>query len=316
MNKQILVMAFVGALAISSYPTKASAASGIVTSAERLPEKARAALSIEIETAKRERPRSFQAVGQLRQDLPMLDTQKRGRFAAIAPMLKPLGKEALLPMLEELAFRGKPQGTLTDSAWIAWRAGVIEAVGMLRDPRAEPVLVAILDGAETEYHVVHAAAAALGRLGTDAAVSKLVAMAKVAGVKQKAVFAGMGECRRTSIATALSSAAALATDAELARVIAHSLGDVGSAWAWQTPVIAASGEEAPTRAIAAKALVDMFIVHEDSVRKMVSNALLVVDDSSTPGLIEAAKKGASPELAAKLDALTQRFARNPIHTQR
>jgi hypothetical protein len=289
----------------------AAAPAGVMIAPDKLPEKARVALVVEIEAAKRERPKVFQALASVRADLPALDAHKRGRFAPVTSILKSMGKDALLPMLEELAFRGQPQGDLTDSAWIAWRAGMIDAVGMLRDPRAESVLVAILDGPETEFHIVRAASAALGRLGSDTAAQKLITMAKVTGAKQRAVLAGMGECRRQSIALALSEAAMATPDAATAKVITHSLGDVGSAWAWKTSIVAASGEEAPVRAIAAKALVGVFVAHDGDVRKTASNALMVVDDPSTPALIAAAKKGASPELAAALDALAQRFAKNP-----
>jgi HEAT repeat protein len=311
MKKHFFVMALLGAMLTSMPQVNAAAPAGVMIAPDKLPEKARVALAVEIEAAKREHPKAFQALAIVRADLPELDAHKRGRFAPITSIFKSMGKDALLPMLEELAFRGHPKGDLTDSAWIAWRAGIIDALGMLRDPRAESVLVAILDGPGTEFHVVRAAAAALGRLGSDTAAQKLVTMANVTGAKQMAVLAGMGECRRQSIALALSAAAIATKDAATAKVIAHSLGDVGSAWAWKTSIVAASGEESPVRAIAAKALLGVFVAHDDDVRKTASNALMVVDDPSTPALIEAARKGASPELTAALDTLAQRFVKNP-----
>ncbi|MBK9258839.1 MAG: HEAT repeat domain-containing protein [Polyangiaceae bacterium] len=311
MKKHVFVVALLGAMMAQVSPVNAAPASGVMLAPDKLPANARTALALDIEAAKRQSPKAFQALSVVRNDLPRLDANKRGRFAPIPAILKSMGKDALLPMLEELAFRGQPKGELTDSAWIAWRAGVIEAVGMLRDARAESVLVTILDGSETEFHVVRAAAAALGRIGTDTAAQKLVTMSKLEGAKRKAVLAGMGECRRKAVAVALADVAIATPDAATAKIIAHSLGDVGSAWAWKTSIIASSGEEAPVRAIAAKALVAVFVAHDGDARKTASNALMVVDDPSTPALIDAAKKGASRDLAAALDALAARFARNP-----
>jgi RNase P/RNase MRP subunit POP5 len=279
----------------------------------RIPASARASLLTEIESAKTAHPAAFTAVSELRKRLPELDAQKRGRLASITPLLKSIGHEGLFPMLAELAFDAPSRGDLTDTAWKAWRISLLEAVGMLRDARSAPVLSAILDSPETDFAVMKAAAEALGRVGTDKAASKLVAMAKAAGPKQKAVLAGMGECRRTKAAQALASAIGAQPDEATAKLILRSLGNVGSAWAWKTPVIAASGEEAAVRKAAVEALIVAFVAYEGDVRQMASDAILVVDEASTPALIEVAKKGASPRLVADLDALAARFANSPLH---
>jgi len=76
-------------------------------------------------------------------------------------------------------------------------------------------------------------------------------------------------------------------------------------------VVAVSGEEAATRAVAAKALVGAFVSYSGELRQHASNALMVVDDPSTPALVAAAKKSATGALAADLDKLATRFAKNP-----
>jgi RNase P/RNase MRP subunit POP5 len=228
-------------------------------------------------------------------------------------MLKGLGATALFPMLAEVSVDASPRGDLSESAWTAWRVGLLEAVGMLRDPRSEPVLRAVLDSPETNFAVVKAAAEALGRVGSDAAAAKLVAMAKAKGPKQAAVMAGMGECRRTKVAEALAAAIGARPDDATAKLLLRSLGNVGSAWAWKTPVIAASGEEAAVRSAAAKALVGAFVAYEGEARSDATSAILVVDEASTPALIAAAKQKASPEARAALDALAARFAKSPLH---
>jgi HEAT repeat protein len=213
-------------------------------------------------------------------------------------------------MLEHVAITAPPRGDLTDTAWSAWRVGLLEAIGTLRDPRSAAVLTAILDSAETDPMIVKAAAEALGKLGTDTAVQKLLAMSK-SGPKSRAVLAGMGHCRRAAIADALAKVIATKPDADTARVVLKSLGDVGSAAAWATTIVQVSGEEAATRAAAAKALVGAFVAYEGDLRKLAQAAILVVDDPSTPNLIASAKQGASPSLAAALDKLAAKLADNP-----
>ena len=74
--------------------------------------------------------------------------------------------------------------------------------------------------------------------------------------------------------------------------------------AFRAPVLEA-------RRPAAEALVRAFVSWDGEVRQAASNALMVVDEPSTPTLIETAKKSASPEQQPPLDALAHRFANNP-----
>jgi HEAT repeat protein len=286
-------------------------ADGVLTAPGRLSAKDRGALVTEVDKARAAVPTSFAAVASLRAQLPELDADKRGRLAPITPMLKSMGTDGLFPMLSEIALDAQPRAALSDSAWTAWRVGLLEAVGSLRDPRSAPVLVSILDGTETDFAVVKAAAEALGKVGTDAAASKLIAMAKRAGPKQQAVLAGMGDCRRERVANHLATVIAGKPDADTAKLVIRALGNVGSAPAWRTSVVAVSGEETATRAAAAKALVGAFVAYSGELRQHASNAIMVVDDPSTVALITAAKKTASGTLAADLDKLATRFAKNP-----
>ena len=298
--------------ALSAVSGGASAAEGVVIAPGRIPSAARATLLAEIDSARQSNPAVFVAVATVRSQVAELDANKRGRLAAITPFLKSIGPEALFPMLAELAVDAPARGDLTDTAWAAWRIGLLEAVGSIRDPRSEGVLIAILESPETDFAVVKAAAEALGKVGSDRAAAKLVLFAKAAGPKQTAILAGMGECRRTVTTDALAKALAANPDAATARLVIRSLGNAGSAWAWKTPIIQVSGEEAAVRRAAAKALVRAFVAYEGEARKAAEKSILVVDDASTPALIEAAKKSASPALAAELDALAARFAKSPI----
>ncbi len=299
--------------ALLSHASPAIAAEGVLIAPGHLGLKDRNALSADVQAAKSAHPLAFAAVSELRKRLPELDAQKRGRLAPISPMLRSIGAEGLFPMLAEIAVDASPRGDLTDSAWKAWRIGLIEAVGSLRDPRAEPVIAAILSGSENDFAIIKAAASAFGKIGTDRVAARLIAMSKTEGPKQKAIWAGMGDCRRTKIAAALAAALASKPEESTAKLLIKSLGDVGSAWAWKTPVIAVSGEESAVRKTAAKALMAAFIAYDSDLRGDITNAILVVDDASTPALIESAKKGAAPSLLSALDRLSVRFANSPLH---
>jgi hypothetical protein len=122
----------------------------------------------------------------------------------------------------------------------------------------------------------------------------------------------MGDCRRLVVAEALAAALAAHPDAETAILVARSLGDVGSAWAWKTPIIAASGEEAAVRAAAAQALVASYLRYEGEARVAITKAVLMVDHPSTPSLVENTKRGARPGDQAALDVLLERFKNSPL----
>ena len=311
-TKNLVLLSFVAVAGSLVVMPTARAGQGAVIAPTRLPPADLAELQARIAQARAADPRSFERLAQLRADLPRLDARKRGRLAPLTPMLKSMGPQALMPMLERLATDDPGRGDLTETAWLAWQTSLLEAVGMRRDPRAEPVLRAILDSAQPEFLVRHMAAAAYARLGTDAVADRLVAMSDAAGPWQQPVLAGMGHCRRLVIAQRLADVVQGQPSADTALLVARSLGDVGSVLAWKTPIVAKSGEQTATRAAAAAALVQAYVLYDGAVREMAAKALLVVDDPSTPDLVESARNGADAETCAALDRLANRFANSPI----
>ena len=88
------------------------------------PSGARAAVSVEalqkeIAEAQHELPKAFNAVARLRQDMPRIDRERRGRLAPVGPMLKNIGREGLLPILEQL-IRGARTAEMTPTARCMW----------------------------------------------------------------------------------------------------------------------------------------------------------------------------------------------------
>jgi hypothetical protein len=306
-------------LLVSSLTFAASAhAEGVMLAPGDLPDAARAALLKDVTSARRSEPDTFASVAALRTRLPDLDAARRGRLATVTPALLGLGRRAIPAMLSELAVEGG-RGSLSDSAWLAWRLDLLEAVGGLRDPRATAVLEAIVASPEREFLLVRAAAAALGKQATDTAAAKLIAASRIgAPGRRLAVLAGMGHCRRTSIAQRLAEALRAVRgrpgEERAVKHLGRALGDVGNSWAWQTTEVQKSGEESAVRGAAAEALVEAYRDTESvASRKLLTKAVLVVDDPSTRARIAAARDRATPAQRAALDELERRVDRNPLH---
>jgi hypothetical protein len=232
-----------------------------------------------------------------------------------------------MPMLELLAFDGHTSTDLTPMARAALRVGLVEAVGIIRDARAVPVLsrIALRD---RDVDMTRASADALGRIGTNDAYDALLAALASAdsnastgtttgtttgsSERVQALLAGVGSSRRIDGATLLAKRLDRESshpDAATAKAIAKALGTAGNAWAWKT--LASRADEATVREIAARALVKAYVAYPGEARSAAMNALLVVDDPHTNALVAAARSGASVDEAGALDALSSRLAKNP-----
>ncbi len=313
MKTRVLISSLVLAgLTLSTSPRAAFAGEGVVIAPSALRPSDRSSLEAQVALARASNPASFQQLARVRAQVAGLDATKRGRLVPIPKILGSMGRDALLPMLEQIAVSAPPRGAMTDTAWTAWRAGLIEAVGALRDSRAAPVLLAVLQGGEADFLVVRAAASAYGKLGSDVVASELVRLSRVSGPRQAAILAGMGHCRRASVANELARVLSRRPGAETAVHVARSLGDVGSAWAWETPSLSSNPEGATVRAIAAQSLMDAYLSYDGEVRAMAAKALLVVHAPSTSALVSAARSTARPDQLLALDELEQMLANNPI----
>lgn len=289
--------------------TGTAQADGIGVQSRHLKVKDRTALKVEVQKARAQNAAVFAKVAEAPKLAVEADQASRGRAASITLPLHALGKDALFPMLEMLALDGPARGKMNDTSWTTLRVGLIEAVGLVRDTRATPVLAAILDR-ESDFEVVRAAAEALGRIGDDASAKKLARLATTNNPKQAAVVSALGECRRTVAANALAKLTSSSDEAQLLAVV-KSLGTVGNAWAWETPDVSKTGEGLQVRAIAARALMGVFVKSTGYVRSKAERALLVVNDPATPSLIAAARQGASADLSRALDVLATKLANNP-----
>jgi hypothetical protein len=299
-------------LALFTPTAPALAAPGIGLEAAKLPPQARTELNANIAKARISDPGAFREVRDIVAHAREADSRARGRKAPTSQKLSGLGTKALLPMLELVAVDA-PQLAANETA--ADRASVnrdvLEAIGLLRDARAMPVLVAVL-ARESDFDTTRTAAEAVARLDTDEAATALIgALNKASGDRATAILSGMGSCHRTVVAKALADRLATRQDDKTARHVVKALGHVGNAWAWKT--LSARGDEAASRETAARALVSAFVQYNGEVREAAAKALLVVDDSHTTALIEAARRSAPADVAVALDDLARRVASNPIH---
>jgi hypothetical protein len=304
MNQRFVTVALGFALALGS--VSASAAPAVV--GPRMPVKSYANLKAEIVRARTVDAKSFALVGSIVAHAPEADAKARGGRAATSLTLAQLGPSALLPMLEMLAVDA-PKG-IADEAAPKVRQSVIEAVGLLRDPKALDVLVPILEDGTEDTATTRSVSEAIARIGTDLSATKLLAaLGTATGDRARAIVSGMGDCRRLSVAQALAAQLGRTSDDAMASAAARSLGRIGNAWAWKT--VADHTEEMGIRHAAAASLVQAYARFSGDARQAASNALMVVDSSDTPALIAAAKRGASAETLAALSDLEARFARNP-----
>jgi hypothetical protein len=305
------LISVLAAIALTSLAGLGSARADGVADVRQLDAKQRSVLVAKIAQARAQQPAAFARIAKAPALAVELDRNRRGRFAPVGPHLRRLGKPALMPMLEMLAVSGPRRSDLNDRAWLALRVGLLEAVGAQREPIAQPVLNAILD-AESDYWVVRAAAEAIGRYGDDASAKKLIALARTPGPKQDAVLSAIGDCRRRVVAEALSEMLRSAPSEGQARLLIDALGGVGNSWAWKTPNVAKYGEESPVRAAAARALVAAFVRYDGQLQLQAQKAILLVDDPSTPELINAARSRATPAQRAALEKLAAKLDKNPL----
>lgn len=313
-NKTVQILVTLTALWL---PGLAQAATrGVIIGPGELSRPARARLTRQLRGALRASPRLFTAVARLRATLPALERRQRarGRLVAVVRPLRALGRRGLMPMLRELAVDARPRGPLSELAWRGWRVSLLEAVGSLRDARAEPVLRAILAAKEPDSIVLRAAAVALGRRGTAGVARTLIRLSNAPDSDPAVLIPALGQCRRAVVARALASMLGQAgkrpsRDA----LVAAALGQVGNAWAWQTPAVARSGEGEATRKLAMTALVGHYPALLPRTRETAIKSLLMVAHPGTRAAVAAAKKKArGGDHAEALAGLQARLAASTL----
>ena len=311
-GRPLLVGALVALATGVAYAPDARAAGVVLDAHQTLAPTAEHSLAASIAKARALHPAVFQKIARLPELAARLERHRRGRALALSPYLKSLGPDALFPMLEMLAVDAPARGSLKGDTWRDLRVGLIEAVGMLRDARAEPVLRATLEQ-NSEPAIVRAAAVALGRLGDDA--SALAPGEARDNIGPETSGGHLGARRVPPAGRRADPGGPLAQSPHPAHA---SWSSSASSATSATP---GRGRRRPSQraaratqcvALAARALVQAFVANSGALRTKAATELLLVAHPSTPGLIAAARQSASPALQQALDHLAQRFAHNPV----
>ncbi len=276
-------------LALLAVPSIALA-DGLAVKPAALPASVKTSLESEIAAAKtskrdlRDRVRDVQGVK------PEVYKQAQNPVPEASRELVRLGKDALVPMLEALAFDA-PQRTLAANEAEALTIGMLHAVGKIRDAKSSPVLRAVFDAQSSSTPVAVAAAVALGQLCGDAERSALEGQLAEGKPLRQAAVAGLAECRNADAVTLLAPLSKDQT-ASIRKEAVKALGTVGAAWAWKAKGDAKAAEALMVRNAAASALLDAWLANAD-IRTEAKRAMLRTESTTLLANVKKAKNAAT-----------------------
>ncbi|NUP09979.1 MAG: hypothetical protein HOW73_28355 [Polyangiaceae bacterium] len=285
MKLQSKIVALLTFGVIAALPTDAHAG-GLVVDASKLEAKSRTSLATEIASSRSSLASVYAKVRDVQGVKPEVYSKFRNPVPTAGRELHALGKDALLPMLEVLAF-DEAQTGLAAHEKEALTVGMLYAVGEIKDARAVPVLTSVLMSRSSSDPVAMAAASALGKMCRSSDVKLLAEQAKGGNARELAGIFGLGECRSKEAADALVVVIRSAKGDAAVQAV-RALGNVGSSWVWA----AKKDEGKAVRKLASDALVDAFAA-SSSLRKEASRAILKCDDEDALVRIRSAKDKAS-----------------------
>lgn len=307
--KQMKKMMLGAALAVGALFTASPAlADGLMANPGDLTAQEQTELQSAIAAHKAKNPAIYEQVRNVKGYQPEVYKKFRNPIPLVGGELRKFGPEALLPMLEALAFDMWERGDAEDHEWRALKVGMLEAVGSFHDARSTAVVTAAFDNAQ-HVDVQSAAAKAVGSVcGKDASVlSTLSAALKTS--KRLAAIDGLGECRIAGAAQTLADQLGKTKNAKEADRIARALGMLGSSWAWRaienTEGKARGKEGLEARRIATEALVDGF-ARFDKARRGHLVGLSMVQYPGLRGIAEQRRGSIDPGAFAQLERIVER----------
>lgn len=285
----------------------AAFADGIVIAPSKIATAPRASLSKDIVAAKRDHA----AVRAKVRDVQGVKKEVYGKRQNPVPFatgeLKALGKDALVPMLESLAFDASQPG-LDAKEKEALAIGMLAAVGEIRDARSTAVVSAIFEAQDGSTPIAIAAATALGKRCDSAELTVLEARAADGQKLRLAAIEGLGECRRKEGARALASILSSTSDEPTQKAAVRSLGVVGSSWAWVARGKTEEQKGIEVRTTASDALLSFF-VKTPALRTETRRAFLKCEAPNALEQIQKAKRGADASTQKALEEIEARLAK-------
>jgi hypothetical protein len=289
-------------------------ADGLAVQQSTIEASARASLKKEIDAFRVAHPDVVKRVRNVQGVTPSVYSQSKRPMPEATRELRGIGRDALLPMLEVLAFDAS-QTDLADAERDALLEGMLTVVGELRDARSLPVLSATF-AKQTGFDGASAAAAkGLGKLCGAAEISQLSKRTADKSSVRFAAIAGLGECRKTEAATKLIEVLRGASDDDTRVAAIDALGTLGSSWAWTA---LGASEQARGEAIREKisdALIDSLATAKGSnasrIRSEAKKAITKCDSSNaierTRTAASAAEKRGDSDNATVLRELERRL---------
>ncbi len=281
----------------------AATADGLATDASALPAATRSKLAADIAAYKQTNPEAFAAVANVQGYRPEVYRQFRNPIPMVGRELRHLGKPALLPMLDALAFHRPDVSQASAQERQALIVGMLEAVGHQRDARGSAVAQAIFKADNHPSLVTQTAAEAMGQLCDDSSLELL--STSLASPKRMAAIDGLGECRNVEAAQLLADQLDASTSAGEAERIASAMGVMSSSWAWETLGNERAAEGLTVRTIASEALSRGFLRYDGAARDAHRRGLIMAQLPELAVIAEANAVGADARAAAQLRELVK-----------
>lgn len=295
-----------GALVVGAPGARAD---GVVISPLDLDPAVRAQLAAEIAAARASDGAAFDALAAIDSYKPEGIRRSRHNQPSAARALMRLGRPGLWPMIEWTAFRAE-RGKLSDDQWRVLGAGLLQALGVLKDARAAPVLRAALAKAR-EPVWLDRAAEGLGMLCGEAEERLLLAASGRRGDRRAAAIAGLGHCRTHGSARRLAAILrGEPPDSDLAARATRALGYVGSSWALAADTRVRAEDAEAIRRTAVEALVEALPRQTaSSTRAATARSVLMVEHPLALERLAVASRGTSGDVLDDIERLRRTLER-------
>jgi hypothetical protein len=294
-------------LSLTMLASAAARADGVAIAPEAIPEAERATLVQQIAEARAQTPDAFDAVAAVDTYKPEGIRRSRNNKPDASRAFMRLGRPALMPMIELLAFQAE-RGSLTEEQWSALGDGLLHAIAFLRDDRAASTLEAVFLGSD-DAKFVRKAGEGLGMLCGSRQQRVLLTASRETGPRRLGAITGLGWCRTKASVKRLAAIMAEPLDAKTAAATAKALGYVGSSWGLSADKSIPADRAETIQRIAAEALVDQYPRFGKKVRATMQTAVLMVEYRPSVGRLESMRRRVDQPMAKELDDLRDRLER-------
>jgi HEAT repeat protein len=215
-----------------------------------------------------------------------LDSARPGRTRPV-PVFHRID-ESMVPVMLR-ALRVSPPCHLRPSGRLAWRVGLVQALGRARERRAQPMLEKLLSDPRQPVQVTRATVEALAILDPARSARLLLHQLHlpISRERRKAILAGLGHCRRIPVANALADEIQ-SGDEDYARVAVRAMGELGNASSWARLPLSRRRAERRLRHFSARILVAAFSQQPAALRPEIVRALQRIEAPGTVELLERA----------------------------